>query len=62
MPVAEWLMALASQAGNAIVAAVATDAWEAVRGGVARLFRRSGHDRRTWRAASWRTPGHSWPG
>ena len=45
MPVAEWLMALASQAGNAIVAAAATDAWEGARGRVARLFGRSGQDK-----------------
>jgi Tetratricopeptide repeat len=42
MPLADDLAALAALAGNSVVAAAATDAWESVRHGVARLFGRGG--------------------
>jgi tetratricopeptide (TPR) repeat protein len=45
MPLADDLVALASLAGNTVVAAAATDAWESARGGIARLFGRIGRDR-----------------
>jgi hypothetical protein len=44
---AETLMALAAAGGTTLVGAMATDAWEAARDGVARLFGRAGADRRT---------------
>jgi len=40
MPLVEGLLALASLAGQTVVAAAATDAWEAAKGGVARLLGR----------------------
>lgn len=40
MPLADDLVALASLAGNTLVAAAATDAWEGARRGVARLLGR----------------------
>ena len=42
MPLADDLVALTALAGNTVVAAAASDAWESVRGGVARLFGRAG--------------------
>ena len=45
MPLADDLVALASLAGNTIVAAAATDALESARRGIARLFGRIGRDR-----------------
>jgi hypothetical protein len=42
---AETLMALAALAGNTVVAAATTDAWEATRKGFARLLGRSDPDR-----------------
>jgi hypothetical protein len=42
MPLADDLVALAALAGNSVVAAAGTDAWESVRHGVARLFGRGG--------------------
>jgi hypothetical protein len=42
---AETLMALAALAGNTVVAAATTDAWEAARRGFARLLRRGDADR-----------------
>jgi len=42
MPLADDLVALASLAGNTVVAAAATDAWETLRHGIARLFGRVG--------------------
>ena len=42
MPLADDLVALTALAGNTVVAAAATDAWESVRSGVARLFGRGG--------------------
>jgi Tetratricopeptide repeat len=42
MPLADDLMALAALAGNTVVAAVATDAWDSVRHGVGHLFGRGG--------------------
>lgn len=44
---AETLAALAGAGGTALVAAMATDAWQATRSGVARLFGRGGPDRQT---------------
>jgi hypothetical protein len=45
MPLADSLMALASLAGNTLVAAAVTDAWENARRGVARLLGRGEPDR-----------------
>jgi hypothetical protein len=45
MPLADSLMALASLAGNTLVAAAVTDAWEDARHGVARLLGRGDPDR-----------------
>ena len=45
MPLADSLMALASLAGNTVVAAAATDAWENARHGLARLLGRGDPDR-----------------
>ncbi|SDW93249.1 hypothetical protein SAMN05216215_1006117 [Saccharopolyspora shandongensis] len=42
---AEVLAALAGAGGTAVVGAMATDAWEGTRDGVARLFSRGGEDR-----------------
>ena len=42
---AETLMALAALAGNTVVAAATTDAWEAARRGFARLLGRGDPDR-----------------
>jgi hypothetical protein len=42
MPLADSLMALASLAGNTVVAAAVTDAWNTTRHGVVRLFGRGG--------------------
>ncbi len=42
---AEELMALVSLAGNTVVTAATTDAWEAARKGVARLLGRSNQDK-----------------
>jgi Tetratricopeptide repeat len=42
MPLADDPVALAALAGNSVVAAAGTDAWETVRHGVARLFGRGG--------------------
>jgi hypothetical protein len=39
---AETLAALATTGANTLVGAMATDAWQAAKGGVVRLFRRSG--------------------
>jgi hypothetical protein len=44
---AETLMALAALAGNTVVAAATTDAWEAARRGFARLLGRGDPDRTT---------------
>jgi hypothetical protein len=52
MPLADDLVALASLAGNTVVAAAATDAWETVRKGIVRLFGRGG-ERRAQLAESW---------
>ncbi|HZF91831.1 hypothetical protein [Streptomyces sp.] len=43
--VEETLAALAVSGGTAVVAAMATDAWQSARDGVVRLFRREGQDR-----------------
>lgn len=45
MPLAEALMALAAQAGNTVVTAAVTDAWEAARKGFARLLGRGDPDK-----------------
>jgi hypothetical protein len=45
MPLADSLMALASLAGNTVVAAAVTDAWENARHGLARLLGRGDSDR-----------------
>jgi hypothetical protein len=45
MPLADSLMALASLAGNTLVAAAVTDAWENARRGVAQLLGRGDRDR-----------------
>ena len=45
MPLADSLIALASLAGNTVVAAAATDAWENARHGLARLLGRGDPDR-----------------
>jgi hypothetical protein len=45
MPLADSLVALASLAGNTVVAAAVTDAWENARHGVARLLGRGDPDR-----------------
>ena len=50
--IAEWLAAMAAAGGRALVAAVATDAWEGTRTGVAGLFGRGG-DRRRELASQW---------
>jgi hypothetical protein len=52
MPLADDLVALASLAGNTVVAAAATDAWETVRKGIVQLFGRGGK-RRAQMAGSW---------
>jgi hypothetical protein len=44
---AEALIALAGAGGSALVGAMATDAWQATRAGVARLFGHGGSDRQT---------------
>ena len=48
------LMELASLAGRTVVAAAATDAWEAARRGFARLLGRGDPDRPSWRSAGLR--------
>lgn len=45
MPLVEALMALAALAGNTVVKAAATDAWEAARKGFARLLGRDDPDK-----------------
>lgn len=50
--VAEWVMTVAGAGGSALAGAVATDAWNAARGGLSKLFGRGG-DRRAELAGRW---------
>ncbi|MFI7492948.1 hypothetical protein ACIBXA_31705 [Micromonospora echinaurantiaca] len=50
--VAEWAMTVAGVAGSALAGAVATDAWNAARGGLSKLFGRGG-ERRAELAGRW---------
>jgi 1,6-anhydro-N-acetylmuramate kinase len=50
--VAELLLPLAIAGGSTLVNAIATDAWKAARGGIARLFSRSG-ERRAALVSEW---------
>ena len=76
MPLAAALMALAALAGNTVVTAAVTDAWESARKGFARLLGRGDparpklaerrlaetHDQLTAgaRARIWSRPGRRW--
>ena len=59
---AETLMALAALAGNTVVAAATTDAWEAARRRFARLLGRGDPDRTSWRSGGWTRHASSSPG
>ena len=51
---AEGLMALAQLAGQTVVAAAVTDAWEAARHKFARLLGRGDPGRPSWQSSGWR--------